>query len=103
MVNQPGAVAQTDYVPRGWSQQSGLYRNIVKPYCGSCHLTVSPNLSFATWDNFVMNKARIYQAVCVDRSMPHAEIPFREFWTKDTGPVFLPGLLAASLGYSSCP
>ena len=103
MVNQPGAVAQTDYVPRGWSQQSGLYRNIVKPYCGSCHLAASPNLSFATWDNFVMNKARIYQAVCVDRSMPHAEIPFREFWTKDTGPVFLPGLLAASLGYSSCP
>jgi hypothetical protein len=48
-------------------------------------------------------KGQIYSAVCIQHSMPHAEYPFKTFWTKDTGPVFVPGLLAAALGYASCP
>jgi hypothetical protein len=41
-------------------------------------------------------------AVCATHSMPHGELQFKEFWTKNTGVVYLPGLLAASLGYNSC-
>ena len=100
---QPYASFQPDYVPSGWTPQAGLYRQVVKPYCASCHLAAQPGLSFSSWSNFLANKARIHRAVCVDRSMPHSEIAFREFWTRDTGPLFLPGLLAATLGYPSCP
>jgi hypothetical protein len=30
------------------------------------------------------------------------EVPFNRFWTENTGPIFVPGLLAARLGYPSC-
>jgi hypothetical protein len=48
-------------------------------------------------------KAQIHSAVCTTRSMPHSELPFKNFWTKDTGALFVPGMLAAALGYPSCP
>jgi len=102
-VFQAGATAQVDHVPAGWAEQAALYRLVVKPYCANCHLAAPSSLSFASWGNFLQNKALIYTAVCQQKTMPHAEIPFREFWTKDTGPVYLPGLLALSLGYQSCP
>ncbi|MBC8123414.1 MAG: hypothetical protein H7Y22_16440, partial [Gemmatimonadaceae bacterium] len=103
MVYHPGTRAVDDYVPSGWAQQPGLYRSIVGPYCASCHLAARPEMNFATYGNFLDNAALIHTAVCVARTMPHAEIPFREFWTKDTGVLYLPGLLAAALGYRSCP
>ncbi len=34
--------------------------------------------------------------------MPHAEVPFKNFWLKDTGILYIPGLLAATLGKPSC-
>lgn len=51
----------------------------------------------------MQNRDLIYSAVCRQKIMPHAEIPFRYFWTEDTGVVYLPGLLATGLGYPSCP
>jgi hypothetical protein len=101
-VSQPLAKATDDFVPSGWSPQAGLYRQIVKPYCSSCHLAAPTNIDFASWGNFLANKALIHNAVCTQRTMPHSEIAFREFWTKDTGPLYLPGLLATSLGYPKC-
>ncbi|MEO6525905.1 MAG: hypothetical protein ABIP93_04720 [Gemmatimonadaceae bacterium] len=101
-VNVAGAKALDDYVPSGWSTQSGLYRQVVRPYCATCHLAAQPDYSFASWSNFQDNAAIIRVAVCLTHSMPHAEQPFKEFWTKNTGIVYLPGLLAASLGYESC-
>ena len=98
-----GRTAQSDYVPAGWRDQPGLYRQVVRPYCTMCHLAGPSNLSFTSWGNFLQNKALIYTAVCQQKTMPHAEIPFREFWTRDTGPLYLPGLLAVSLGYQNCP
>lgn len=101
-VNTPGAVARTDYVPSGWSAQTGFYLSTVKPYCATCHLAAPSSVNFASWGNFLQNKAAIQNAVCVAHTMPHAEIPFRAFWTKDTGVLYLPGLLATTLGYPSC-
>jgi hypothetical protein len=101
-VSQSGSVSQANYVPSGWAQQSGLYLSVVKPYCATCHMAQG-NLNFSTWGNFLAYKQLIYGAVCQQKTMPHAEIPFRKFWTLDTGPVYLPGLLANSLGYASCP
>jgi hypothetical protein len=101
-VNVPHQHAKTDYVPAGWQEQSGLYKQVVRPYCAMCHLAANADLSFASWGNFKSNAVRIKAAVCSAHTMPHAEIQFKEFWTKDTGPLYLPGLLAASLGFPSC-
>ena len=102
-ITTASAVARDDYVPAGWAAQPGLYRSVVKPFCANCHLAAPSAVNFASWANFLQNKAAVYNAVCVAHTMPHAEIPYRAFWTKDTGSLYLPGLLAVSLGYSGCP
>jgi hypothetical protein len=101
-VGTHGAVARTDFVPSGWSAQSGFYLSTVKPYCASCHLAAPATINFASWGNFLQNKTAIQNAVCVAHTMPHAEIPYRAFWTKDTGVLYLPGLLATTLGLPGC-
>jgi hypothetical protein len=68
-----------------------------------CHLAAVPQYNFATWSNFKDNEGLIKAAVCGNvHSMPHSELQYKAFWTKDTGPVYTPGLLAATLGFSSC-
>ena len=101
--NNIDASPNLDYVPQGWASQATLYRQVIKPYCVMCHLGSTSTVDFSSFDNVVRDKARIHAAVCTARSMPHAEIPFKAFWTKDTGQTFLPGVFAATLGYQSCP
>ncbi|HEX6822715.1 MAG TPA: hypothetical protein VF123_11710 [Candidatus Sulfotelmatobacter sp.] len=91
-----------DYVPQGWKAQSGFYKAAVRPYCMMCHLATPSNLDFSTYGNFAQNKDLINAEVCSGHTMPHAEYPFTQFWTKDTGPIFLPGYLAGALGITSC-
>ena len=110
-VSVPGTLAKVDYVPQGWSQQPGFYRSVVKQYCSTCHLAAPEYLNFASWENFEQNKALIKAAVCNAHTMPHSELQYKAFWTKDTGPVYLPGLLASTLNWAgktpgapaSCP
>jgi hypothetical protein len=101
-VASPGMTSVQDYIPQGWAEQSGLYRAIVKPFCATCHLAAPPNVSFSSWQNFQQNAALVHNTVCTSYTMPQAEMPFRELWLKNTGSVYLPGLLAASLGFPSC-
>jgi hypothetical protein len=101
-VSIPHQPATPDYVPAGWQAQAGLYRQVVRPYCAMCHLAAESGLSFASWANFQSNAVRIKAAVCGAHTMPHSELQFKEFWLKDTGPLYLPGMMAASLGFSSC-
>jgi hypothetical protein len=110
-VSIPGTLAKDDYVPQGWSQQPGFYRTLVKPYCASCHLAAPESWNFASWENFEQNKFLIKGSVCNAHTMPHSELQYKAFWTKDTGPVYLPGLLASTLNWpgktpgapASCP
>jgi len=105
-LGQPGARAQPDYVPGGWGPQAFLYRNVVRPYCTMCHLAMQGDKSaynFASWVNFQGNSGAIYGSVCAQHTMPHNELQYKAFWTKDTGALYLPGLLAWTLGFPSCP
>jgi hypothetical protein len=102
-VGIPGAVAAPNYVPTGWASEANLYTSVVKKNCAMCHLATNPAYDFLSAGNFLQNKALIQAAVCGAASMPHAEVPFNRFWTEDTGPIYVPGLLAARLGYPSCP
>jgi hypothetical protein len=98
----PGATVNDLAAPPGWAQQPGLYRQVIAPYCGSCHFAQTGPYNFASWGNVLQHKQAIHRAVCQTFTMPHSEQSFRRFWTEG-GPVLLPGLLAAALGYASCP
>jgi hypothetical protein len=101
--DRPGAGAQLDYVPAGWAPQAGFYRQVVKPYCAMCHLAAPKQMNFASWGNFESQKALIHASVCgPGHTMPHSELQFKAFWTKDTGALYVPGLLSTTLGYPSC-
>lgn len=102
-VSLPGRTAIPDFVPTGWQNQSGFYRTLVKPHCATCHLAAPASWNFASWDNFKENAALIQVAVCKAHTMPHAELQYKAFWTKDTGPLYLPGLLATTLNWEGTP
>ena len=107
-VQAPGAVAQASYVPDGWAQQADFFKTVVKPNCLMCHLaTSSPTLVFDSAAKFFANKALLYAAVCVGRSMPNAELPYNNLWTSvgpsgtvNDGPA---ARLFAALGHNGCP
>ncbi len=98
----PGTRANDAAVPVGWASQAGLYRQVIAPYCGTCHFSQTGLLHFGTFANLQLNKQRVQKAVCADFSMPHSEQGFRRFWTEG-GSVSLPGLLSTVLGYPKCP
>jgi hypothetical protein len=96
----PGATVDDGYVPSGWAAQSGIYHDIYRPYCASCHSAQTGLLGFRSWDDLVREKGRVKRAVC-GYTMPHAEVPFRKFWTEG-GSVSRPGVLLAALGLTPC-
>jgi hypothetical protein len=98
----PGRRANDAAVPAGWSQQPGLYRQVILPYCSSCHFAQRGPLNFQTWANLLQNKTAVQRAVCSDFTMPHSEILFRKFWSEG-GAVSLPGMLSTALGFQKCP
>ncbi|MEO6210588.1 MAG: hypothetical protein ABIQ10_10735 [Gemmatimonadaceae bacterium] len=101
-IGSPGATAVPDYVPASWSGQAGFYRDVVRPNCTMCHLAAPESWNFASLQNFTDNAGLIYADVCIQHSMPHAEVPFKSFWLKQTGALYLPGLLATVIGKPSC-
>ena len=100
--NPSGARAAGDYVPAGWAAQPELYRQVVRPYCISCHLNTPTGVDFSTSAKFMAFRMQTLESVCVKHSMPHSEHQFKEFWTRDTGAFYLPGYLATILGGGDC-
>ena len=101
-LNPASVWGDLDYIPFDWKEQSDYYRAAVRPYCTMCHLATPSSLDFTTYGNFARNKDLINAEVCLGHTMPHAEYPFKQFWTKDTGQLFLPGYLAAGVGITNC-
>jgi hypothetical protein len=89
-------------VPPGWAQQAGLYRQVIEPYCVTCHFAQRGTLSFESFGQLYAARDAVQRAVCSRFTMPHSEILFRKFWSEG-GIVSLPGMLSASLGFSRCP
>jgi hypothetical protein len=102
-VDVPGTQAAANYIPQGWATQPSLYLDFVKKDCAMCHLAGPSQINFLTAGNFLSNKELIHVAVCKAHSMPHAELPFTNFWNSGSGAVFGPGLFAAALGLPGCP
>jgi hypothetical protein len=96
----PGTAADDNRVPSGWTTQPGLYQNVYRPYCATCHSALTGPLGFQSWGDLLREKARVKTAVC-GGAMPHAEVPFLRFWTRG-GNLLLPGALLTALGVSGC-
>jgi hypothetical protein len=101
-IGTAGTHAVVDYVPASWAPQATFYRAIVRPNCTMCHLAAPDTWNFASWQNFQDNAGLIYADVCLQHTMPQAEVPFKNFWLKDSSAIYLPGLFAATLGKPSC-
>ncbi len=74
------AVFDGSYVPSGWSSESTLYREVVKPYCRTCHAANAANtgIDFLSFSGFAARPIEYY--VCDEKLMPHAELTFQKFW-----------------------
>lgn len=93
-VYNPGSTAQNTYVPPGWAGNPALYNTVIKPACRGCHAAQGFDLTHAS------HLFAAESSVCVTHQMPHAEKPFKNFWTS-TAP-HLPTFLASAMGWSSC-
>jgi hypothetical protein len=78
-VGTPGAKANNTWIPPGWTANPNMYTGIVKPFCRTCHLPMSGDLGFPSYDRFRGMQA-ILQAQLCSGGMPQAEVPFRKFW-----------------------
>ena len=95
-VNTPGAKANDTWVPVGWMTPApagqNVYNAIIKPFCRTCHLAISGDLSFPSYLKFrnpAINpnngqplggqRDQIQAALC-GGNMPQAEVPSRKFW-----------------------
>ena len=96
----PGTVVDDSRVPAAWATQPGLYQQVYRPYCASCHSAMTGPLDFRSFGDLQRVKDRVKAAVC-GGTMPHAEVPFIKFWTRG-GTVLLPGVLLSSLGFTGC-
>jgi hypothetical protein len=69
------------YVPSGWTAESTLYREVVKPYCRTCHAAnaAGTGIDFLDFASFAARPIEYY--VCDEKLMPHAELTFQKFWS----------------------
>ena len=90
----PGARANDTWVPAGWTTPGGpnVYNYIIKPFCRTCHLAMSGDLTFPSYlkfktpainpnnNQFLGGQRDQIQAALCGGAMPQAEVPFRKFW-----------------------
>jgi CSLREA domain-containing protein len=88
-VNTPGATPNTSFVPPGYVSDPGLYHNVVKLYCRSCHIAQSINLATPA------DVSSAQYAVFTGFYMPHAQLTNHNFWNSPA-----PAYLANDRGWS---
>jgi hypothetical protein len=74
----------------GFGTNGSLYDNVVKPACRTCHLARGSSLDWTSFSQMNTLKLDIKQFACgstpqthttFNFAMPHAEVPFKYFWT----------------------
>lgn len=95
----PGSRPTNSYVPAGWSADRTLYRDIVKPFCRTCHIAshVENFDSVADW----RAKLGIIKRYICTGFMPNAQITFNNMWRDNRAIDFL-GSLPSDLRIT-CP
>jgi hypothetical protein len=102
-VATPGATASDNWVPAGWAAKPNVY-DVFKRTCRTCHLAVAQTYDFTSYRQLTDYLGIVQIDMCgASHSMPHAEVPYRKFWTQTT--VYLPGYWSdpSVLGITGCP
>jgi len=83
----PGGPDQdTDFVPTGWVGHEVVYREVVKPYCRGCHVTLDdPAAAPQIFDINTYAELYNFRFVAMTRAcelydMPHSEVARNKFW-----------------------
>jgi hypothetical protein len=122
-------VQDSQFIPPGWMGHGQLYRNVVKPFCRTCHVAMSPELNFNRFENLAMDDPRtpandrqgsfkdrftindkinagsIATFVCSNRFMPQSAVTFDQFWLNRAARAVLTRFLRDARGEPSfqCP
>ena len=94
-------LSEENYVPQGWAQHAPLYQAVIRPYCITCHMAARQDVNLMSYDNMIRNAALIYNDVCRDHTMPHAELTYQRFWSDPAQPS-LADQLAQAVGQPRC-
>jgi hypothetical protein len=99
-VNTAGSTSVDTYVPSGWvntpfGNHTTYYNVVIKAYCRTCHVAQRTDIDWISFDQFRNALGRVYPPVCQTKDMPHAEVPWTNFWLSD--PVHAPGFFEDSL------
>jgi PKD repeat protein len=88
-------------LPDGWAGQGALYRQVIAPYCRTCHMVrgthAQPDIDFATAERLSRYAASSKMHVFDRGSMPFALIPYNGFWSSGAAAAFV-GWLDGVLG-----
>lgn len=68
----------------GSASTEDLYRDFVATGCRTCHGAQSPALDWDSYAEFAAARNLIYFDVCDFKSMPHANITFKNLWLSDS-------------------
>jgi mono/diheme cytochrome c family protein len=75
----PGTRGAQDTVPAGWRDEPGIYRQVIGPYCASCHFAQTGALALASPADVKALRDAVQTSVCTQFTMPHSEILFNRF------------------------
>lgn len=92
------------YVPSGWSNNSTLYTEVVRPYCRTCHLAQPEQ--FTSSDEWAEDGAILNTMICQKHDMPHSQVSYGVagkigFWNDRVAQQDM-GNFLKSLGINSC-
>jgi F5/8 type C domain len=94
------SVFDGSFTPAGWNRnpsQKLLWQNTIRPYCRSCHGTMTGTLSFANYEDVAESiyTPLIFLDLCKTRTMPNAYETHRAMVNKNSAR----GQLANTLGF----
>lgn len=86
--NFVGNFKGTAFVPPGWTSHTGIYNDVIRPACRTCHVSFSPDLTASIQlTNNPRLKDSVSQKVCGNGigvfkryAMPNALVAFERFW-----------------------
>jgi hypothetical protein len=79
----PGTPADLDWIPAGWNaddESKTVYRDVLKPYCRTCHISQVGDFAFMRIEDFKEQNAKTAASVCKTTDMPVAEATLGLFW-----------------------
>jgi len=101
-VDVAGTPANLDWVAKGWDttiEARTVYREVIKPYCRTCHISQTDQFAFIRIEDFKTTAALSVKTLCGNKEMPNAEATIGLFFNSPARAHFVNALGLAS----ACP